>query len=268
MTTAVLGGLFIIGAMLVLMNYNHPYSEFTRRYYVTTPIVPNVNGSVIDVPHRSAAYVNKGDILFRIDPVPFEHTLAQLEAKLYRIEEDEKRAVTLLKKGVGSQRDVDQASSRLKEVKAQIAQARWNLEQTVFRAPDNGHILQVALRPGMRAVSLPLRPVMNFIHDEKTRYIGWFRQNSTLRLKPGDDAEIALTALPGEVFKAKVEFVSPAIAEGQFNAFSQLMSEPSRRSRIAGRIAVELVITDPRFAELEKIYRAVSVVFRQFIQST
>ncbi len=33
--TAVLGGVFIIGALIVLMNYNHPYSELARNYYVS-----------------------------------------------------------------------------------------------------------------------------------------------------------------------------------------------------------------------------------------
>ena len=38
--TAVLGGVFIIGALIVLMNYNHPYSELARNYYVSTPSFP------------------------------------------------------------------------------------------------------------------------------------------------------------------------------------------------------------------------------------
>jgi len=38
--TAVLGGVVLIGALIFLMNYNHPYSEIGREYYVTTPIVP------------------------------------------------------------------------------------------------------------------------------------------------------------------------------------------------------------------------------------
>ena len=46
--TAVLGGVFLIGFLLLGMNYNHPYSSNGRFYYVTTPIVPAVSGKVID----------------------------------------------------------------------------------------------------------------------------------------------------------------------------------------------------------------------------
>lgn len=48
--TAVLGGIVLIGALLLLMNYNHPYSEAVRQYFVTTPIIPEVRGRVVEVP--------------------------------------------------------------------------------------------------------------------------------------------------------------------------------------------------------------------------
>lgn len=40
-----------------------------------------------------------------------------------------------------------------------------------------------AVRPGVMALSLPLRPVSVFVFQEKHFVIGWFRQNSMLRLQ-------------------------------------------------------------------------------------
>ena len=48
--TAVLGGIVLIGTLIFLMNYNHPYSEVSRSYFVSTPIVPAVSGLVVEVP--------------------------------------------------------------------------------------------------------------------------------------------------------------------------------------------------------------------------
>jgi multidrug resistance efflux pump len=59
---AVLGGVFLIGGLILLMNYNHPYSEISRQYFVTTPIVPNVNGQVIEVPVKGNQMLEKGDV--------------------------------------------------------------------------------------------------------------------------------------------------------------------------------------------------------------
>ena len=48
--TAALGGIVLISTVVITMNYNHPYAELGRQYFVTTPIVPNVSGQVIEVP--------------------------------------------------------------------------------------------------------------------------------------------------------------------------------------------------------------------------
>lgn len=66
-----------------------------------------------------------------------------------------------------------------------------------MRAPSNGYITQVLIRPGTYAAALPLRPVMVFIPEQKRQIVAQFRQNSLLRLKPGDEAEVVFNALPG-----------------------------------------------------------------------
>jgi multidrug resistance efflux pump len=85
--TAVLGGVFLIGFLLLGMNYNHPYSSNGRFYYVTTPIVPAVSGKVIEAPISEAAKVKKGDVLFRIDPTPYQAIVDQKKAALAEAEQ-------------------------------------------------------------------------------------------------------------------------------------------------------------------------------------
>ena len=45
-------------------------------------IVPNVAGEVIDVPVEPNKPLKAGDVLFRIDPVPYEAQVRQIEAQL------------------------------------------------------------------------------------------------------------------------------------------------------------------------------------------
>ena len=158
--TAVLGGVVLIGALIFLMNYNHPYSEISREYFVTTPIVPAVSGNVIEVLVDGRVKLKKGDVLFKIDPVPFQNRVDSLTAQIVLAREDAERATTLLRTRNISQRDADAAFTRLETLTGQLATANFELEQTVVRAPTDGYVTQVALRPGMRAVSLPLLPVM------------------------------------------------------------------------------------------------------------
>ena len=70
-------------------------------------------------------------------------------------------------------------------------------------------------RPGMMAASLPLRPVMTFVHEEKPVLVAAFRQNSALRLKEGYEAEIVYPSIPGRAFHGKVKKLVPNLGEGQ-----------------------------------------------------
>ena len=62
----------MIGFILLVMNYNHPFSANARIYFVTTPVMPNVKGHVIDVPVKANEALKQGDVLFRIDPDPYQ----------------------------------------------------------------------------------------------------------------------------------------------------------------------------------------------------
>ncbi len=50
----------------------------------SVPIVPNVSGEVIDVPVQPNAPLKAGDVLFKIDPVPFKAAVDQYSAQLAR----------------------------------------------------------------------------------------------------------------------------------------------------------------------------------------
>jgi len=248
--TAVLGGIVLVGTLIFLMNYNHPYSEISREYVVTTPIVPAVSGNVVSVTAQALVQMKQGDVLFNIDPEPFQNKVDSLTAQITLAKEDSERARTLLVSRNISQRDADAAFTRLANLEGQLATAEFELEQTTVRAPTDGSVIQMALRPGMRAVSLPLRPVMIFVHKESLYFVGWFRQNSLLRLTPGDDAEVAYDGIPGKVFSGKVVAVAPAISEGQVQASGNLISPLA--APYPGRLAVRIEITDPAF----EAYRA------------
>ena len=92
--TAALGGVFLIGFLLLGMNYNHPYSSNARFYYATTPIVPLVSGRVIEAPIKSARTVKKGDVLFKIDPTRFQAVVDSKKAALAEAEQGARQLVS------------------------------------------------------------------------------------------------------------------------------------------------------------------------------
>lgn len=244
--TAVLGGIILIGSLIFIMNYNHPYSEMTREYFVSTPVVPSVKGRVTSVDVKANTPVKAGDLLFTIDPVPFQNKVDSLTARLVSATADFERAAELRKRNLGSQRDVDITRAQMDDLSAQIQDAEYDLSRTEVRAESDGFVTQNFVYPGFLAVPIPLRPAMVFVQDTSFTYVGWYRQNSVLRLKAGFEAEVAFDAIPGKVFSGEVVQVLPALAEGELQASGSLLS---LRGAIPGRVPVVIKITDPRFEE-------------------
>jgi len=300
--TAALGGVIIVGFLVLTMNYNHPYSGMAREYYVTTPIVPAVGGIVQSVDIEANVIVEKGTVLFRIDPKPYDSIVRQKqallagtkdgvreleqtvaasrarvvevtanrdrtegvfrryeaifdrgaisandleirrqayladEAALTRAEADFERAQIAFESGI------DGDNPDVARLQAELEEARYDLERTVVRAPTSGYVSQLLLRPGMMAVSLPLRPVMVFVHDEQAPLIAAFRQNSALRLKAGYEAEIVYPSIPGRVFKGKVVNVLPNMAEGQLLTSGNLIGTEAFQR--VGRVPVVIEVLD------------------------
>jgi multidrug resistance efflux pump len=296
--TAILGGIVLIGTLLILMNYNHPYSRFAREYFVTIPIVPAVKGLVIEVNVKPNTPVKEGEVLFKIDPTPYlsmvkqkqaalkeaELQVPQLEAafqiaaakveqatadkdrteSVYRryedgrkkagrnspfteLELDNRRQLYIassaqldaalaegLRTRLAYESNIDGVNTKVAGLQAELAKAEYDLQ--------HGVVTQLALRKGAMAVPLPLRPALTFIPDETRYFAGAFWQNSLLRLKEGDEAEVIIDAMPGQVFKGKVAKILPAMAEGEIQFSGNLQSSNKLFQR--GRVLVLIELED------------------------
>src|SRR3954470_2873719 len=70
-------------ALILMLNVVAPSSADVRVYKYTIPIVSQVRGRVLEVPvEEGNRLVHKGDVLFRIDPTPYQLEVATLEAQL------------------------------------------------------------------------------------------------------------------------------------------------------------------------------------------
>ena len=66
LATAALGGIVGIVLLLLIMNYNHPFTTNARIYFSVTPVLPSVRGRVIEVPAQTNTPLKEGDVLFRV----------------------------------------------------------------------------------------------------------------------------------------------------------------------------------------------------------
>jgi multidrug resistance efflux pump len=351
--TAFLGGGVILLLLYIFLSVFHPVSHDGRMYAPVVQIVPNVRGTVIEVPIQANQPVKKGDVLFKIDPQPYQFEVDRLRALLLtkntafaqlseqlaaaeaatkeakanelvaesqfdrqarenyeeassRVSQVDKqltlanqnlaRIKPLVPKQVATEEDLDKAQARVysleeerrqasaaanvaqekmntgnksleavrqdikrleaaereirlklnaeldgvnpevREVQAMLEKARWEVEQCVIRAPTDGYVPQVTVRPGQMVVQLPFKAVMVFVSTEQQILVATFAQKAISDIKPGLDAEVTFAAYPGKSFKVKVKRVFTIVPEGEILASGQLLEATDKHEE--GRIPV------------------------------
>ncbi|MDY0981867.1 MULTISPECIES: HlyD family secretion protein [Stenotrophomonas] len=305
--------IFAMTALILVLNVVAPSSSDVRAINYVVQVVPRVTGRVIEVPVEANRPVRKGEVLFRIDPVPYQQQLAALEAKLPELsakvdsadayqrelgeqlrgaratrealavrlqlaERRQRQTGELASSGAGSRFDheqaqteaaslrsdlvsttaqmaqvqqklsaqtrdgelseVAQAQAGMVQLQAQIVEARWQLEQTVVRAPADGSVINLQLREGSYAASLPLTPVMTFVEREQW-ILAMYSQNELGNVAPGNEAEIALKVYPNRIIKCRVDSVVWASGTGQL-PISGMIPQTGTSPLPPGRIAVRL----------------------------
>jgi len=301
--TVVVIPIVALTALILTLNVVAPSSSDLRVFRYTVPIVSQVRGRVLEVPiEEGNRPVKKGDILFRIDPTPYQQQVNTLKAQLAsaiggqkEVEEQlkgaeakiseargsiaqaaarisevnaklalaEKRVAQyreLVNTGAGTRFDLEQAEASLAEItgqlesarsaeaqaraaegqavagrgqvlqrlgaksdgeyaqvaqiRAQLENAEWELDQTTTRSPCDCYVVNLQLRPGGFVAALPVAPVVTLVETTGS-VVALFNQNELHQVAPGNEAEFALLTLPGRIIKGKVNSVIWASGAGQ-----------------------------------------------------
>ena len=126
LATAALGGIFGLSLLFITMAYNHPFSTNARIYFTVTPILPGVRGRVVEVPieNRTNQHLEAGEVLFKIDPKPYEYVVEEKRAGLA----DAESSVAQLKASV------DQATASAEKARAErdLAQTNYDRQKELF----------------------------------------------------------------------------------------------------------------------------------------
>ncbi len=322
-----------MAALILLLNVVAPSSADVRVIKYVINVVPQVRGRVIEVPVEPNRLVKKGDVLFRIDPTPYELAVRSLKAQLASsvagsreldeqiaaatgkvtesrgaIQQAEARITELdaqldlarlrvrqnqelvatgagdkfalekaqtdvasLEAQLGMARSaaaqtraaqsqasagerqlrerlagrVDNEYAPVAQIRAQLANAEWELAQTTVLAPADGYAINVQLRPGAYTAAFPTTPALTFV-EQNYQVIALFHQNELVAVEPGNEAEFSLNAFPGQVIKAHVDSIVWAQGQGQVANSTQLPTT-GYGPMPPGRFPVRLNV-DPRDA--------------------
>jgi len=230
-------GILMLGSIVFTWWAVSPTTGDGRVFQYVIPIVPNVKGVVVDVPIQGNTEINKGDVLFKIDPTPYQFVVDQLSAAIEQAKAQQrlaqievKRTAGLVKASAGSRSQLDQWNAKLASAEASVAgltaqldKAQWQLDETVVRAPSKGSVFNLQLRPGNYVTTVPLASNMSFVSSEVHTVLASFSQSAIRYIHVGDPVEMVFTTKPGKVFNGKVARVVKGSGTSQMAASGQMM---------------------------------------------
>jgi membrane fusion protein (multidrug efflux system) len=176
------------------------YSEWvgTLVGYVNAQIQARITGYLLRQTYKEGAFVKSGQLMFEIDPRPYQASLdqaqgqlRQAEAALGKTQIDVKRLTPLAKDQVVSQQELDNAvqanlgnEAAVAAGKATVAQAQLNLEFTKVIAPIDGiaGVAQaqvgdlVQTNTALTTMST-VDPIKVYFYVSEQEHLNWLRMN-------------------------------------------------------------------------------------------
>jgi multidrug resistance efflux pump len=189
-TVSLLIGGFILATFLALFNYLTPSGHVTVTGWVVE-VTPNVTGQIVAIPVRTNVLVKANDVLFQIDPAPFQYKVSQLQASLAAA----KQQVEILKS------NYEQVTANVSGLTTQVA----------FNKQRNTDIQKLAAE------------------GANTQLVGMFSQNGFQTIKEGAAVDIVFDNVPGRIYHARITAIPKGIGQGQVAVSGTLARTPARR---------------------------------------
>lgn len=255
-TVVVAAGAVVAGVLLWQYYIDSPWTRDARVAAEIVQVAPDVSGIVVDLRVANNQRVQKGDVLFVIDPdrytLAVQRAQAALDSQVAQTQQLEADAARRAKLGLNaiSVEAQQQAESAARAARAAVEQdqaaldtAKLDLERTTVRSPVNGYISTLILRQGAYATAG--KQVMAIVDADSFHVRGYFEETKIPRIRPDDKVEIRLMGVSAPL-EGHVESIDRAISDREvtLNSFYQIVDVNPTFSwvRLAQRIPVRIAL--------------------------
>jgi len=253
LTSLIVGIAVYLGYQLWLRYMDSPWTRDGRVRANIVQITADVGGRVVSVPVHDNEFVHRGDVLFEVDPARYQLALANAKAHLAATRatlemkrQQAKRRVALDPEVVSAEQNNDtqiaaqEAEAAYDQAKAELDLARLNLQRATVRAPVNGYVTNLLLRPGdYAAVGAPK---MAIVDADSFWVYGYFEETRLRHVQVGDPAQVTLLGHT-KAIEGRVASIAYAIADRDNPVAPDLTADVNpvfNWVRLASRIPVRI----------------------------
>ncbi len=201
------------------------WSEYSGRIEAVSAaeIRPRVGGQIVGVHFKDGEEVKKGELLFTIDPRPYEAAFISAKGAYTQTQANFARLGKLVKSKAISQAEYEAAQSANQQALGNYKAAEVNLEYTKITAPISGKISRAEITVGNNVEAGPSAPLLasivmlspvyaSFELDEKS-YLSAIQGVPTSKLK-NIPVEVGMSNDAGTPIKATIHSFDNQIAAG------------------------------------------------------
>jgi multidrug resistance efflux pump len=159
-----------------------------------------------------------------------------------KTEDEAKLAATAL----SYESEINGVNTSVANIEAQLQQAQYYLDNTTLRAPEDGRIVNLQVRPGMVSGVYRIGGIAALIADAGRYLLATYFQEILKYVRPGQPVEVAFDLYPGQIFAGKVDSIWKANGKGQYLPSDEIPKyEPAPPTIPQGQYAVKIVLDDP-----------------------
>lgn len=250
--------LVIVAAAIVVghLAWDHyreaPWTRDGRVRADVIQIAPDVSGLVDRVAVRDNQAVRRGELLFTIDRARHQLAVEQAEATVQglRVQIDQARRENRRNVALGDlvpAESREQGSSKVDQLRANLQQAastldtaRLNLARTEVKAPVDGWVTNLDLRPGAYATAG--RPVFALVDQDSLHVQGYFEETKLGRIRVGAPVRVRMIG-DTRWIEGHVDSIAAGIEDRERSGSSNLLANVNPTFnwvRLAQRIPVRV----------------------------
>ena len=204
------------GRQIPVTAYIAVYETLKNKVYTTGTILANeevelrseISGKIISILFKEGSYVNKGDLLVKINDADLQAQLRKAESKVKLIEDRERRQQQLVENQMISQEDYESTLNDLEASKAEYDLIKAEIDKTEIKAPFNGYIGLREVSEGSFVTTTTVIAKLQNLSNLKVDFA--IPQKYASLVKKGDEIFFKLSAGDSK-YKAKVYAIEPKI---------------------------------------------------------
>ena len=242
---AILLAALVLTITVYRLHENYPRTDDASVTANIVGIAPRVSGPIIHIAVTDNQFVKAGDLLFEIDPVPYQDAVDRTDAQKIQTQALLHRLQLLLPSNATTKEQVDEALASDKSAKAALTTAQYDLEGCRVVAPFDGYITNLNISNG--AYAHAAGEVITMIDIRNWYVIANFRESALRHITPGMTADVYLMTKPDVKYHGVVEGIGRGVVPEEQPQLSGLPNVKRELNwvRLAQRFPVRIRLEAP-----------------------